>query len=364
MPIPLSAAIAKATGLSFFAAADQSYELKDSDSNTEHIDGKIVRWERFQKAVDSWNKKHEIIILPGEEVSCRNRRGGDINLLIINYPEFIHRSTGQAEGNSGSKLDSSLNKVLSRTGSNTLTFAVHPEKKHSFFTLLFFRKGQWGTFDLTLSGLTGLQIYNGQNGLFLDQGLSRWIRLLLMGERKFVVAGNNVHDCFKRMKKKRFPFSLKRSREGLKQLFGNVRTGIYCTPPIIQEKITASIRNGRSVITNGPLMDFTIRNEMGERSLLGGELKGSLLTIKYRAVSTPEYGSISRVCFYSGDISARVEEPIYTVDFQNSEYSVQNEINLEPLCSYGYIRGELFSGDNEQKRFCYTNPIWIHSSKG
>jgi len=364
LPIPVSAKIAKAMGLQFFAATNHSYESNDLNSNTERDDSEMRKWERFHKVVDIWNKKSEIIILPGEEVCCRNRRGGDIKLLIINYPEFIHRSAATAAGDSVSKLDSSLNEVLSRIGSETLTFAVHPEKKSSFLALLLLRKGQWGTFDLTLSALTGLQIRSGQNDFFLDQGLLRWIKLLLMGERKFIITGSEAHGNFNRNGRKRFPFLSRGDTEGLGKVFGKVRTGIFCTPPIIREKILESIKNGCSVITNGPLMDFTARNEIGERSLLGGELKGSLLAIKYRAVSTPEYGPIRRLRFYSGNISSRVEEPIYTINFQNRKYSVQNEINLEPRGSYGYIRGELFSGDNEQKLFCYTNPIWIRSSKG
>lgn len=361
--IPVYAEIAKAMGLQFFTAADYLYESSVLNSNTGQDDSEMGKCERFQKAVDAWNKKNEIIILRGEEVICRNRSGGDVNLLIINYPEFIHRSTSPEAGNSDSKLDSSLNELLSRIDSETLTFAVHPGKKPSFIALLLFRKGEWGTFDLTLSGLTGLQICSGHNGFFLDQGLLRWIKLLLMGERKFVIAGSEEHCNFNRNGRKRFPFLSGRDTADLGQVFGEVRTGIFCTPPIIPEKIVESIKNGRLVITNGPLMDFTVRNEIGERSLLGGELNGSMLAVKYRAVSTPEYGPIRRLRFYSGNISARVEEPIYTIDFRDRKYSVQNEINLEPRGAYGYIRGELFSGDNEQKLFCYTNPVWIRSSK-
>ena len=355
--LSVSAEAAKALGLHFFAVTGKMNEM--DDKKIAHTEGGNGTWEIFKKKVETWNSRNEFVILPGEEIRCKNHQGRDVDLIILHLPGPTGSSKRtQPQVRNVSSKDG-LKELLSRVDSSAVAFAVHPVKETSLLDRWFFSRGRWSKYDLTLSGLTGLQVYNGQREDFLELGLKKWIELLLRGERKFILAGSEAHADFNRTKKPHDTFNFNGNNS-----FGKARTGILYFNPITPEKIVASLKRGTAVITNGPLMDFTVRNEAGKRSLLGGELSGALFTIKFRAVSTPEYGSITKLRLYSGIISARTEEAIYTMDLRDTRYSLKGEVSLEPRGEYSYIRGELRSGDSGNTRFCFTNPIWLRQQNG
>ncbi len=280
---------AKALGLQFFAATDHSSDLEDG-VGSERGEG-TGKCELFKAIVDSLNSQNEdVIILPGEGVQCKNHRGRDVDLIIINYPEFIRGSQGG--GVQEIHHDSNLKELLGRVGSAAATFAVNLIKQTSFYEKLFLRKGRWSKFDLTLAGLTGMQIYDGMTEFFLASGIKNWIELLLKGDRKFIVAGSNSYADFGEHIKPGSVF--KKTKMKSLQEFGRARTGLFCTKPITKEKIVSSIKEGKSVISTGPLLDFTVRNETGDLTPIGGEITGSIFAVKVRAASSPEFGKDQR----------------------------------------------------------------------
>jgi hypothetical protein len=349
---------AQALGLQFFAATDHSHDLEDGEG-PESVEG-TGKWDMFRAKVDSLNSENEdVIILPGEEVKCKNHRGRDVDLIIINYPEFIRGSHGGSVQEK--RHDSNLKELLGRVGSAAATFAVHPIKQTSIYEKLFLGKGRWSKFDLTLAGLTGMQIYDGKNEYFLDKGIKNWIELLLKGDRKFIVAGSNSYADFGEQIK---PASIfKKTKMQSLQEFGKARTGLFCTKPITKEKIVSSIKEGKSVISTGPLLDFTVLNETGDLMLIGGEIAGSLFTIKFRAVSSPEFGSIKEIKLFLGEIFCGKEEQVFSIKLSKNRYYYNGNFQIERRGKINYIRGELLSCDSGLSRFCLTNPIWLRPTK-
>ena len=122
-PLMFSTQVAKAFGLQFFAVTDHSHVLEDrGGSSRSDSSGK---WDKFQEKVNSINSKNEdVVILPGEEIKCKNHSGRDVDLIIVNYSEFIRGSQGTTA--SAKSHESNLKELLSRVGSAAVTFAVHP----------------------------------------------------------------------------------------------------------------------------------------------------------------------------------------------------------------------------------------------
>ncbi len=355
-PLMFSTQVAKAFGLQFFAATDHAYVLDDNGGSSRNDNSN--KWDKFQEKVDSINSKNEdVVILPGEEIKCKNHRGRDVDLIIVNYPEFIRGSQGTTAP--VKSHESNLKELLSRVESAAVTFAVHPMKQTSFYEKLFYRRGRWGKLDLTLAGLTGMQVYDGMNEYFLGRRLKHWVELLLKGERKYIVAGSDSYADFGERVKPQSPF--KKSNTKSIQEFGRARTGLFCTQPITKEKIVQSLKEGKSVISTGPLMDFSVHNHIGKRVLVGGNIEGRTFTVKFRGVSSAEYGPITDIKLYLGEIRRECEEQVFSVKLTKNRYNYQGEFHIEARGKINYIRGELISGDAGRSLFCVTNPIWIKS---
>lgn len=354
-----SARIARSMGLKFFTATDSSrYGFSNADGDSNNGSGS---WERFRKELEIWNQKSDLVVLPGEKIVCRNYRNRDIDLLVLNYSESI---SGSANGNrkqTHKKPKIRLKEVVGTVAAKALTFAVRPVKKLTFLEKWLLKRGIWSKPDLSLSGLTGIQVNNAPDYNSLGLEIEKWTEVLLKGERKIIITGSDSSDSLNGGNGNRVSSNSGSSP----RVSQKARTGILCNQPATADKIIANLERGNSVITNGPLMDFSVKNESGKKSLLGGEIEGSSFVLRYKAVSTPEYGPLLNLKIFAGDIKAGIEELIYTINYDNDRFSVDGMFNFEPRSNQGYLRGELWSGkidDKEITSYCLTNPVWIRSS--
>ncbi|MFC1513380.1 hypothetical protein ACFL5P_00050 [candidate division KSB1 bacterium] len=355
--LPVSAEVAKALGLQFFAAADYKFDYPGTETVVLKSENGDNEWEKFRKDIDSWNRNNDFVILPAEEIRCKNLKGKDVDILIINYPEYISSSSAKSTLKSTSI---SIKELVSRAGSAAISVARKPEKTVSFLSGLFSRKGYWTKNDLTLEGLTGLQILSSDNIFFHGSGLERWIQILLKGKKKYIVTDSDARGNFSRPLN--IPGLPTKKQKDINRYFGSIRTGLFCEPPFTKEKICSSLKNGNSVITNGPLMEFSVRNEFGGKAIIGKTIKGSVFHLKYRAVSTSEFGSLKTLKIYCGYLSSKKEECIYSKNFSREIDKETGELVIEPPGKTAYLRGELISGKSPDNGFCLTNPIWINSS--
>ena len=335
-PLEVAAIMGKAIGLSFFCPTDHSYDLDE--------------WEDLLSRAEN----SDFIIIPGEEVSCTNHQGRNVHLLVLNSREFIPGSGDAAEHWLRTRSEHQIPEVLEKMSKETLAFAAHPEITPPVLEYILIRRGKWYLRDYLHDGLTGLQILNGFKGEDFHRGLRRWVELLLKGRRLFIVAGNDAHGNFNRFRQIGLPFLT--MREHRKQIFGRARTGVYVRGKPTREGIIKALKRGCSIITDGPIAVFTVKNEKGVEARIGEEIRGSKFSIKIKAKSSEEFGELGRLILWAGDLSLRREMRFKCMDKFKDPFLFEGEIQVQnPF--FSYLRIDLRSKEGGR---CLTNPIWIN----
>ena len=188
------------------------------------------------------------------------------------------------------------------------------------------------------------------------KGLEKWKQGLLRGEKKFIVAGNDAHGNFNLYRQARPPFVL--ICEHTKQRFANVRTGVYINDELSENAVISALKRGACYITNGPAARISVLNENNETKGMGETVEGKLFTLSIEALSIEEFGQISTINVFVGDLDSK-EEYLFK-SFQNvSLYSARERMRLFlPGVSF-YVRAVVETIRKGDKFFCYTNPVWI-----
>ncbi len=360
-PLDASVELAKAMGLSFFCVTDHSYDLDDRIDNYLINDPEIPKWKLQQKQIDEINSHHnDFAVLRGEEVSCFNHAQRNVHLLLWGTARYFQGSGDGAEHWFHTTAEHTITDILLNKGLNAVAYAGHPTEPTPFFQWLLIKRGRWKLEDMDQEGLAGLQILNGDADEAFLQGLQCWITLLLRGKKIFIAAGNDAHGNFNRFKQIGIPFFTIREHE--RQLFGKMRTAV-ASETLTETSLLESLRTGRTTITNGPLVIFTIKNEFGETAELGEQIRGSRLQLHIRGITTEEFGAFHKLKIISGRIGYE-SETVRIIKHFSKLYAMNLVIDFEMhhYQTMAYIRLEGFtehpiSGD--ANGFCYTNPIWI-----
>jgi hypothetical protein len=288
----------------------------------------------------------------------------------------------------------SFEDVLALLPKQALTFAAHP-----FQTAQPPPPGKWIDEDLYHPRLTGFEFWNGRTrstthltlnpfarsewkkldvqakkdkdrikklqewaeskwDLALRRGLAQWESTEeLPSLRPVFLAGSDAHGSFN--------YSVGLSWDYTRRLIvddnalGKVRTVVYLQDKITnaippEERILAAISKGSCVVTDGPLIDFSVKNN-GKTVYMGEVLNledGEDVNLDIQTFSTPEFGPLKQVelvtCF------RHYRKPNKTSIIKGAEEVV-------PLDgSQGYCR--LFAqtaGSDGQLFCCFTNPIWV-----
>jgi hypothetical protein len=125
--------------------------------------------------------------------------------------------------------------------------------------------------------------------------------------------------------------------------------------------ILDALRQGRCVISNGPLMEMAIKTEDGNSYTLGDTYKGSNIKVSIGSTSTDEYGYLDSFELFLGDLNKSEEREIHHHIFKHERFSESEEFELDASTVFGYVRGVLISKDRNGNQYhCYTNPIWIN----
>ena len=360
-PIEPSIALSKAIGLSFFCVADHSYDLDDRVDNYLINDPNIPKWKMLQAEVDLLNaRKDGFVVIRGEEVSCSNREERNVHLLLFGTKEFYAGSGDSAERWFRTAAENTIADILVKKKPDVAAYAGHPTESAPFFQWLLIRRGEWSLDDMRAEGLSGIQILNGNISAAFRKGLRSWIELLLEGRRVMIAAGNDAHGNFNRFRQIGIPFL--RIRESPDQLFGKMRTALQ-VGSLEERSLIESLQLGRSVITNGPMLIFRIRNEAGEIISVGGSVSGSRLQIEVEGVTTKEFGAFNSIQIMSGRIGEG-NEVIFHEQRLNAEYKVNFTIKMENRLRLipSYLRVQGFTtneSSSDAAGFCYTNPIWV-----
>ena len=363
-PIPASVVMAKAMGLSFFCVTDHSYDLDDEVDNFLVNDPDIPKWNAQQEEIDEVNSStRDFVVIRGEEVSCDNRMGRNVHLLLLGTRAFIPGSGDSAERWLRTTAEHTIPEVLASVSEGVVAYAGHPAERTPFLQRILLGRGEWDINDMLEKGLTGIQILNGDVDEGFSSGLQLWSRLLLRGARIFIAAGNDAHGNFSLFRQIGIPFFT--IREDYRQLFGRMRTAVKCRG-IDELSLLESFRRGESMITSGPLLVPKLSDKSGGTAGPGGELKGNRFRLCLSGLSSEEFGGFSKVKLARGIIGSAREE-VSDVEIPSGEltFTLEREIDMNDIRAPFYIRLEAFTqggARTDVPGICYTNPIWIKPS--
>ncbi|MDZ7360915.1 MAG: CehA/McbA family metallohydrolase [candidate division KSB1 bacterium] len=367
-PLEAMVELAKAQGLNFFAATDHSYDLDDLPDNYLQNDPLLRKWHHLRERIKRCNALHQdFVIIPGEEVSAGNSQRRNVHVLVFNSPQFFPGSGDSAERWLRTAPEMAIGDILAQLGDEALAFAAHPEAPAPFLERLLLRRGKWETPDYQHPRLNGLQIWNGAPA-GMQEGAARWRELLLAGRKLFIIAGNDAHGNFNRFRQVGIPHL--KMREHHRHLFGRTRTAVISGDQLNLPSLMSALRNGRACITTGPMIDLQIfcTNSVCSNPFKGPAPAGATTNrLIVRAISSQEFGKLTRLVVRLGDLQTRQERPLFeTHDFADPFlFSHEQPLDL-PAGNY-YLRGEVHSAGSEflpeRALPCcaLTNPIWIES---
>ncbi len=346
--------MARAIGLDFFCATDHSYDLDDYQNNYLENDPDLKKWYDFKKEVHENNlKQKNVLIIPGEEVTVRNKKEKNVHLLIYNSEQFFPGAGDSGEKWFNNLSELSISQVISELSDSSLAISAHPSESPPFLQRLLINRGTWQSEDCGESGLNGLQFINGGESIFIENGKKLWIEQLLQNNRLTGIAGNDAHGNFSRFRQVGFPFFT--MRENYKHLFGNWRTGVY----VDSEKYNVSsvlkaLRTGSCYMTNGPALLMKVYDT--NKSYTMGEKCPSPNRCRIEVLSTEEFGILKYIKIMLGNMDKKRESVFYDNTIDKNRFEYVKEISLENMPDQGYLRTEVRTSKNFQ---ALSNPIWF-----
>lgn len=288
-PIEATALVGKEIGLSWVTITDHSFDL-DSDPSGSDSRNEAGKWAYLTGECRDYSNPEFLCIL-GEEISVVSEEGKYIHLLAYNISSPIKGEgangdlLGGSEKNTDSNGDGKDDIAVTFNAVDVmenirvlggLSYAAHPfDCANSILN-----RGFWTLGDIENSDLTGLEIWNeADKTAELDVGLEVWKNLLLSGRKIFILAGSDAHGDFNHKE------SLIES--SWETAFGKVRTYIY-SDSLSKEGVLEALRNGNSILTEGPVLVFDVEGRGIGNTLTITE--NEELTINITGASCPDLG--------------------------------------------------------------------------
>jgi len=276
-------------------------------------------------------------VLQGEEVSCYLPGTDQYNHLLVYGADFI--LGGEWEDGTGSDYTPEEAIAIAKSQEG-VTYPAHPFDDDPF-------RDPWQNYSLDFDGLQIWNHLSSNNIAKLESGIDIWKDLLLDGRHVYVEGGSDAHGDFNTHA-------------------GKVKTYVYAAgysqnslPP--RSKILNALRNGHSIMSDGPLVIFDINGE-----LIGNNVSltnGTNATFRIQWNSTQEFGNITTILVKKGVIN-ETEEINVTIlkpfSIWKDPLCDEHELMLLPNESC-YYRVEAYSNTTSGEQYrCYTNPIWVN----
>ncbi len=354
-PIKAIAQCAHSLGLHFVAITDHSFDLERGSNPSPSP----AVWQRFQKECREINDgENPVLVMAGEEVSAGNHKGRNVHCLVLGSPAFF-------PGNGDGKLNPFTNRPTLplpdlfkavRKNQSGIIAAAHPFDVPPLSQKLLLNRDGWHATDLHQPELDYWQILNGRINRTFYQGKAEWVKALLNGLRVGILGGTDAHGNFNCFRQVAVP--LWRMNYNRQQLLGQTRTGVFCETSFDQQTLLNSLREKRVIVSTGPAANLNIHFQDQEITL-GGTIPASTpCRITVQAVSTPEFGPLSRVRLYTGD-DASGTESCREIEVPAVGYELHKDINFPEGFAAGYVRLEVFAGGKQGETFCLSNPVWV-----
>jgi len=354
-PLELMKEMGLALGLDWIACTDHSYDFAYHPTLYTCSGDPQKRWQEYQDQIQNINNSNTDgpLILAGEEVSCGNRQGKNVHLLVIGHPRY---KPGQGDGGRrwlNNKPDLTIPVVLSQSP-QAFHIAAHPREKISWLESFIFNRGVYTEQDLAITSYTphpldklyktavaptlrALQFWNGSQDTGFYRGRAFWVQQLLKGKTLLPWAANDAHGDFNWSRSVHLPlFSLRQNKN---HLFGKCRTLIpYSGPPNLQG-LLKKLENCPVICTDGPFLSV--------------ELQGNLLQVDAR--SNSDFGPWKSIRLFAGvPDNTKKPDPInykedMIFDFYKNNTEPQNIANTskELQNSHLYVHTYTYSCQSE-----------------
>lgn len=350
--------MAQAIGLDFFSVTDHSYDLDDLPDNYLVNDPQLRKWSAFRQQVAQLNAHASYpVIIPGEELSVGNHKNQNAHLLVLNNPDFIVGRGDSGEKWFRSKPDHFIGEIPALISKQSLLIPAHSAERVPFVQKLFINRGEWHEADLEHPFFTAIQSINGGSAKETEAGIRQWVRFLLKGHKRTLVAGNDAHGSFARNRHIGIPFVY--LRETLKHRFGVWKTGVFIRDfDHRPETILQAIRKGQVFVTNGPFVNLQARGD-GDWIPMGGQI-GQIREIRIQVRTTHEFGAVQVVRILGGDVQERQESILWQNTFDtNQTFNWQGKISLRVSGTIGYIRCHVTTKTKTERYQAMTNAIYL-----
>jgi hypothetical protein len=351
-PLRIIDKIAKASGLSFTAITDHSYDLACSIDDYLDHDPSLKRWQTFQKEIN--NNSYDTCLIPGEEISCLNTIGEVVHLCGLNLRKFITGTLDGARKNRTKMPQLTTTEAIEAIHEqNGIAFAAHPGSQPGFWQKVFLQRGEWTIKDAT-SNLDGMQVYNSGFGAPFDIGMSLWKKMLQAGCKVPILAGNDGHGDFNRYRALAVPFiSIKDNPD---RYFGRGKTGIYGSCRSVAD-VMNRIRTGATFITTGPFVSISASPVVGDSSISNEPLSGDITALTVHGISTPEFGALKSMTVYAGEPGASSEKPVLSQLYDQPVFKTTERFDITSLRKQLiYLRAEITTTTSAR---ALTSPIYF-----
>jgi len=378
-PINTTVKMGKVIGIDWTVITDHSFDLDDKRSI---FDPSNHKWTHLKNEFNKFQNDPTFKVILGEEISAGNGHTNpqytsydseNVHLLCYNLTSLNSYIQGDGDDRGdhlGTYPTITLQDAITQcNNAGGFAYAGHPGAI-SNDTLFWLNRGGW--FDdnvntlYNLQGWAGLQIWNTirDDWSFFEDGKILWLNQLRQGRKSFIASGSDAHGDFSNASyfEPSFP-----DLDGGEVVFHNssfarVRTYVYTTD-FSQNGILNALRNGNSIMTDGPLVTFTVYDYVNlKEEIIGNTLNVSRDTnieINIRGASSDEFGKWIDYTIYYGVIGGS-ETPVKSGSFYASPTGLGVEyINIRDYPIYnqnGYFRIEATTNAGYR---AYTNPIWV-----
>ncbi len=349
---------APALGLDWIALTDHSYNLDDYEDDYLRDDPDLTKWHRFQQDVAELNRSFpDVLLIPGEELTCQSARGRNVHLLVLGEPDFLPGSGDGAQKWLHFRSELSVEDALNRLNLPAFAAAAHPFTPIGFLERLLVNRGRWEESDLNNQRLDGWQIFNGAGGVGWRRDLDIWTAALGKGERQYIYAGNDAHGNFNRFRQIGLP--MMRLIEHHHHLFGRQTTRAMVEGALTVQNLLAALKDGRASVSEGPIVELTALQN-GRELHTGSEVslrKESRAVVRY--ATAPEFGRIHGLRLLTSGEEG--ERPLRQFSVGSGELPdpYRGEVTI-PLEGRLYLRADLTArtptGDEHH---AHSNPLWL-----
>jgi|GEM_PF-105500 len=327
-------------GLDFTAITDHSYDICCSMEDYLREDARLTKW-RVRRSALEQEGRYSTILVPGEEVSCRNRRGEIVHLCVLGNREFIEGSADGARRNRLFTKDLTIEEVITRAhAGGAVAFAAHPCSRGGLLQKVLLQRGSWSDEDLRCP-IDGIQPLNSGLGPSWRRGKAAWTRLLQQGIIRTLLAGNDAHGDFNRYRSIKKPFLA--IYEDFGRYMGFARTGIYGRCATAGSVLDA-IRRGATFITTGPYISINSSAKVDDFAIGATSDSRSTGSVYIHVKSSAEFGKIKTVHLFSVErANGAGERIVKEVVCEGNGYELIVPVATGDIARGSFLRAEAFA---------------------